>query len=216
MSKTVDVSHLPTKEFCGRTVIDWTASIGMTVTTAEGEAKITDFKPNSKPNLTVTFLETGGVAECLAYNFTRGEVKDRCKPIVYGVGFMGYGPHRGVRKLDGKSVKALEYTLWANILSRCYSPHNPRYNSYGGCSVCERWHNYQNFCDDLPALPGYEDWLAWKNSTGAEEIQLDKDTLFPGNKVYAPNTTQFISATLNKTLGAISRHNKERLNNETK
>jgi hypothetical protein len=43
------------------------------------------------------------------------------------------------------------------------------FKGYKGVTVCERWHNFQHFCDDLPKLHGY----ARKNNPG--EYELDKD-----------------------------------------
>jgi hypothetical protein len=43
------------------------------------------------------------------------------------------------------------YRVWAAMLRRCENPKVERYPRYGGrgISVCERWHNFQFFYDDI-------------------------------------------------------------------
>lgn len=48
-----------------------------------------------------------------------------------------------------------------NMLARCYMTNGKRksfFASYKSVTVCERRHNFQNFCNDLPSLHGYSKW----------------------------------------------------------
>lgn len=47
------------------------------------------------------------------------------------------------------------YWCWADMLSRCRSPTHHAYASYGGrgITVCERWHTFDNFWEDLGPRP---------------------------------------------------------------
>lgn len=47
------------------------------------------------------------------------------------------------------------YTVWKNMLHRCEKPAARDYYLYGarGITVCERWHTFQNFFDDMGAVP---------------------------------------------------------------
>ncbi|EJY3122535.1 hypothetical protein OGA32_000117 [Salmonella enterica] len=123
----------------------------------------------------VRFIETGYVTEVRLCKIKRGKVKDKLKPRVYGVGFIG----------DGKYSVTTHYTLyqrWKHMLERCYSGNYP---NYADCIVCERWMNFQNFVEDCLSLPGYSNDLSG--------LHLDKDTLVKGNRTYSPFTCQFIT-----------------------
>lgn len=111
------------------------------------------------------------------------------RPSVYGVGYMGQGRHRA--RIDG--VKTKEYDTWHGMMERCYSKNFQRSRlSYVGCSVDERWHNFQNFCEDLPSIHGYREW---KDCKDLRMYSLDKDIKQPGvkNKVYSRNTCLFVA-----------------------
>ena len=47
------------------------------------------------------------------------------------------------------------YTSWANMLRRCENPDNPRYPGWGGrgITVCERWHDFAAFREDMGERP---------------------------------------------------------------
>jgi hypothetical protein len=47
------------------------------------------------------------------------------------------------------------YGVWVNMLSRCYSPKNNSYENYGarGIVVCERWHDFASFAEDVGVKP---------------------------------------------------------------
>lgn len=52
--------------------------------------------------------------------------------------------------------KAPEYMAWQNMKSRCYSPRNDRFESYGGrgITVCDRWRDsYEAFLTDMGRKP---------------------------------------------------------------
>ncbi len=49
----------------------------------------------------------------------------------------------------------LLYKRWYGLLQRCYNPNIPNYRNYGarGVQVCKRWHDFQNFLDDMGHPP---------------------------------------------------------------
>ena len=109
----------------------------------------------------------------------------------YGVGFNSKGKHPV--KIDGKITDV--YHIWRNMLRRCYDPKTQAKRvTYVGCSVDERWHDYQDFAE---WCYGYE-----YRSKGYE---LDKDLLVPNNKVYSPDTCCFVPQELNTLLNSNSR-----------
>lgn len=49
------------------------------------------------------------------------------------------------------------YGIWYSIMGRCYKPGYTGWEKYGakGIGVCERWHSFANFHDDVaPRPPG--------------------------------------------------------------
>ncbi len=142
----------------------------------------------------IKFTKSGYITKTKASCIRSGLIKDRYNPSVYDVGFVGEGDYKPTNK--GKQTK--EYILWSNMLKRCYDPlTQERQPTYKGCTVESRWHNFQNFAEDIKNLPGYIQWvesLSPKNETW----ELDKDTLVEGNKVYSRYTCQFLSKQDNK------------------
>lgn len=77
------------------------------------------------------------------------------------------------------------YTLWKDMLGRCYNPNMlKRYPTYIGCSVCDEWLLFSNF-------------KKWFDKNHVEGYDLDKDILIKGNKVYSPQTCCFVPHNLN-------------------
>lgn len=126
-----------------------------------------------------------------------GTIKNLNEPIVCGVGYLGYGEH--LAWINGKDTR--EYKCWNHMLRRCYSEvyHNKR-PTYKGCTAVERWHNFQNFCEDIKDLPGYEKWLLNEN----KDMELDKDIRVKGNKIYGPDTCMFVTKEENSIASSLT------------
>lgn len=111
-----------------------------------------------------------------------------CNPMyrdVYGVGM-----RCGIKtKVNGKTTK--EYSLWNGMLRRCYSKeYQDKFPTYKGCTVCERWHRFDYFLEDIQKLDGYDLFI---NNTKPHGIHLDKDIKGNGSKIYSPETCIFIT-----------------------
>lgn len=120
------------------------------------------------------------------------------KKLVYNVGvndadyivqkweYLGYTEER-------EQIKKLVwicpfYRRWKNMLGRCYSQTvQSKYPTYIGCTVVPEWHHFLTF----------REWMVQQDWEGKE---LDKDILFPGNKIYGPDTCVFVDQRLNKFL----------------
>ena len=95
-----------------------------------------------------------------------------------GVGYIG---------TDDVDYSSDEYFRWRNMIQRCYSKKIHSYKPYyQGISVCEEWKNFSNF----------RIWYRDHMIPGAK-MDLDKDLLCMGNKVYSPETCVFITHYLN-------------------
>jgi hypothetical protein len=135
----------------------------------------------------IRFIETG--YECIASNgnIKTGSVKDLFNPSVYGVGFVGAGPH----KVSDNQKHTKEYRLWTGMLERCYSAaYQGKFPTYIGCSVDEQWHNFQEFAE----------WCQWQKGFKEKDYHLDKDILSLDIKSYSPSTCCFVHKDINTFL----------------
>jgi hypothetical protein len=62
----------------------------------------------------------------------------------------------GMRKTHGMSKSLPEYYVWKTMKSRCYTPTNHKFPSYGarGITVCDEWrNNFPQFFKDMGQRP---------------------------------------------------------------
>ena len=124
---------------------------------------------------------------CIIYketysHFNKGHIKCPYEPRVYGVGYLGEGEYSF---LKNKNI----YDKWVQMLKRCYDDNYLNKNkSYLNVKVCEEWHNFQNFAK------WYEENYY---EIEGEKMQLDKDILVKGNKIYSPSTCIFVPQRIN-------------------
>lgn len=105
------------------------------------------------------------------------------RKLVQGVGVNDYPTPT---KVNGKDI--VSYRVWHSMLVRCYSANYQKEKpTYIGCSVIKDWQLFSNF----------ERWFSSNYVVGG---RLDKDLLFPGNKVYSAETCVFVSPALNSLL----------------
>lgn len=104
-------------------------------------------------------------------NFKNGCISNPFYPTVCGVGYKGVGNFF-------TNNNCAEYVSWKDMLERCYSEKDKdEHQSYFGVSkVCDEWLNYQEFGK----------WYEDNKYDVNERLHLDKDILFPGNKIYSP------------------------------
>ena len=90
--------------------------------------------------------------------------------------------------LNNNRMKAMR--LWNDMYSRCYNEKlHKRFPKYIGCTICDYW------------LEDKERFYKWVEENyymvGNEQMDLDKDILCKGNKVYSPETCVFVPHTIN-------------------
>lgn len=75
------------------------------------------------------------------------------------------------------------YQTWLSLIRRSYSKkQKERSPTYQECYVDTVWHRFSSFRSWMLEQPLHDLWLA-----GNINIQVDKDFLVPGNKMYAPD-----------------------------
>ncbi len=108
--------------------------------------------------------------------------------LVYGVGINDVRvEYKNMAIVEADKHKYI-HKIWRYMLRRSYSDlFKKQRPSYIGVTVCEEWHTLSNF----------KSWMIKQEWKGKE---LDKDMLYPGNKIYSPNTCIFIDHALNSLM----------------
>lgn len=77
------------------------------------------------------------------------------------------------------------YRRWSDMIRRCYNPKTIKIRpNYKDCFVCDEWLYFSNF-------------KLWMEQQDWEGKDLDKDLLYPGNKIYSPETCVFVDRKIN-------------------
>lgn len=86
----------------------------------------------------------------------------------------------------------LPYMFWKNILTRCFDKKvQIKYPTYKNCYICDEWLSFANFCIWFD-----ENFYQVEN----ERMELDKDILMKGNKIYFPERCIFVPQSINTLL----------------
>lgn len=153
-------------------------------TKSSGDVVVEEYISNKE--VRIKFIDTGYRTTANMSNVTRGNVKDKLKPTVFGVGITG---DVSSKITDSEVFK--EYKVWSKMLQRCYDAKlHERYNTYIGCSVSDNFRYFQYF----------KEWC--NNQVGFDQpnFELDKDLLMKGNKIYSEDTCLFLPHQINSTL----------------
>ncbi|WNO60454.1 hypothetical protein [Rheinheimera sp. MMS21-TC3] len=165
-------------------VKDWSnVQVGAIYSTNNyGDMEIVEY--HNALNVSVRFLNTGNIVKARLCNIIIGCVKDPLARTVCSVGYLGNGYNQNHK---GAQTRAI-YSRWIDMIKRCYDPKKQeRHPTYKGCSVCDEWHNFQNFVK----------WFEANHPKDGKYYELDKDIIVTGNKVYSPETCVFATRSEN-------------------
>lgn len=137
-------------------------------------------------DIDVEFLDDFHFIKTTTYsNFIRGQVKNPYDRDLFGIGYIGVGKW----KVKHNDKWSRVYLCWRHMIERCYhkksSKQYPAY--YGICTVCDEWLCYQNFAE----------WYENNKYEVKGRLHLDKDILYPGNKIYEPNKCLLVPQRIN-------------------
>ena len=88
--------------------------------------------------------------------------------------------------------------MWHNMYNRCYrEEYLKKHPIYEGCTICDEW---------LSDRESFYNWVAENYYIiDGEQIDLDKDILVKGNKMYSPDTCIFTPHIINTYFEHITR-----------
>jgi thymidylate synthase len=139
----------------------------------------------------VQFINTGNIVEVSRPNIRNGAFSDIMEKTQSNVGVFG----KPIRNIESKTnLDNRIYTMWDNMISRCYDKNHPSYKFYGekGVTVSTAWQNYSIFEHSIKNVPGFRDWCDNK------KMELDKD--YYGANQYSESTCIFIPKKYNLKL----------------
>ena len=132
------------------------------------------------------FIDTGYEVKTTMQQLLKGNINDRLKPTVFGVGVIGE-----CLTVDSCGNRLKEYQVWKGMLERCYShKFQAKKPTYKGCTVSDSFKYYPYFKEWCNKQIGF-DQVGW---------HLDKDILSKGNKVYSEDTCCFVPQEINSLL----------------
>jgi hypothetical protein len=140
----------------------------------------------------IEFIETGYRMIASYEAIRHGRVKDKLKPSVAGVGYVG----SQIKVTDNEYHNL--YKSWNDMINRCYNEKDGDYPLYGalGVTVDQSWFSFTIFYNDAIHLSGYQNKLK-----EPENYQLDKDLtqlhLPKSQRVYSKETCLWIPKSFN-------------------
>lgn len=152
------------------------------------------FLKSSHSRYIIKFINTGYITDYQKHDIIKGKLKDPYSISVCGIGFLGTINYN---KIYDKELYRKLYTIWKNMITRCYCVNHSKYYSYGGKGiyVSTRWHNFTNFYYDSQKLPGYD-----RDKVILSKLQLDKDKLSITDKKYSRKNCCWLSRKENNNL----------------
>lgn len=129
-------------------------------------------------NITVEF-SNGYTTNAQYTQFSKGTLTSPYDKTICGVGYLE----------SFADIDTTIYNIWKKMIERCYCEKTiKKHPTYKDCSVCDEWHSYKSF-KEWYNINYYE----IKN----ESMEIDKDILFKGNKIYSPETCVIVPSSIN-------------------
>lgn len=108
------------------------------------------------------------------------------KSLTYGVGYNSGSRRKAMGMPFFKTGKGTPHKTWSNMMRRAYGPKKAA--AYEDCSVCRKWHDYQEFAT----------WYSMQPYAFKTDAELDKDILDSLNIVYSPEHCSVVPKLINQ------------------
>ncbi len=150
--------------------------------TVIGRGKKTDY-------FVIRFHNTGTEKEYRSHQIKEGCVRDPYAKTLCGVACTGNIKTKGKYKPF--------YSIWHDMINRCYNPNDKRAKAYQNVTVDGRWMTFENFYNDMPLIDGYD-----KKRIESGELVLDKDLKQQRQpqKIYSRETCTWVTKHDNNAL----------------
>lgn len=143
---------------------------------------ITEYKDFD--NIVVRF-ENGYEVKSRYIYFKRKNIISPYDKTLYDKGYLGEGKYR----VSINGVRTIQYQYWRAMIERCYSSKmKNKFPTYKNVSCCGDWQCFQNFSKWFD-----ENYYEIDNET----MDLDKDIIHKGNKIYSPQNCCFVPHKIN-------------------
>lgn len=149
-------------------------------------AKIIEY--NSSLDVVVQFQdEHGYICHVEYWNFKKGHVKNPYHKNKYG-GYVGEGKYKSTENRKGTYI----YNAWIRMLERSKNKKfKEKFPAYKDVDCCDEWLCFQNFAE------WYEENYYEVNG---QSMEVDKDWLHQGNKIYCPEFCSVVPSIINSCL----------------
>lgn len=161
--------------------------VGELIQTRQGVIKVLEY--NGYNNILVEFQDDFGYRKIVQKrDLLNGSIANPYYKNKNG-GYLGV--------MYGVATKHPLFNRWDRMMARCYNKRDNNYKTYGavGVVVCDRWHNFSNYVDDVCKMDRYDELV--KNS---KDWNIDKDLLSGENKIYSPKTCKIIPSSENYSI----------------
>lgn len=148
-------------------------------------AIIVEYKSNKE--VVVEFQDDYRYRSTISYlHFKNNKMYNPYDKSLYGIGYIGVGKYNSSKQ--NKKVHHC-YLIWRHIFDRCYGENmDNKHMAYQDCEVCEEWHCFQNFA---------EWYMTNYYNVDNEQMDVDKDILTHGNRIYCPERCMIVPSRIN-------------------
>lgn len=157
-------------------------NIGSTYNTSNYGKVIVLEKSSRSDFYVVKFIRTGTIKEFRGCHIKNGTIRDPYAKTVCGVACTG--------NIKTKGKYRVLYSVWHDMIGRCYDPSNKRYEAYKNVSVDESWLVFENFYNDVRKIEGYDEQ---KIADGILVLDKDLKQRNRTDKIYSKDTCLWIS-----------------------
>lgn len=160
--------------------VDYSKRVGESVINTYG-SKITVIDYKNSDNVYVEF-DNGYKTKCTWNSFSKGSIKSPYCKTLHNIGYLGEGKY---------NCDNIWYNHWRAMIERVHIKNDNFHRTYSDVTIYENWYNYQIFSK-------------WSEQNYYEipnmKMQLDKDILIKGNRIYSPETCVFVPYIINALL----------------